>query len=514
MVQGSHLAWDSQAILATELGPVHLDVDRSFLTSVVKYNNIPCIASRSTMQFGVGGMDAVTTPLLQQNGAGSIIARIERLPIGWWQIQARLIVGTATFFDAFDVLAIATTIPVLMHTWNLSQASIGPIISAAFIGQLLGAFLFGWVAEKYGRMQALTASVLVFSIMSAVCACAWDAPSLTTFRFLQGIGLGGEVPIAASYINEISRAHNRGRFFILYELTFSLGLALTGVIAAFIVPWLGWRAMFAVGAVPALLALVLRRALPESPRWLAEQGRLTEADAVMTGIEKTYLDRGTVLPPPVLLPTSPPREKKTHLSELFRTPYLRRTLGVWGLWFCAYFSYYGLATWLPTIYRSVFDLDLRTAYLLGSASAIIGFVGHLLCALFIDRVGRRIWFSAAFLLGFLGFIALWLLGKPSVPVLFFFITSTNLFLNTTNVALYLYTPEIYPTRLRAIGASLASAWLRIASAVGPILVGLVMAGYGLPEVFLMFGGTTLVGGVIAMFFTIETRERVLEEISQ
>src|SRR5258708_18341 len=459
-------------------------------------------------------LEAVTIPLVQQNSAGAIIARIERLPTGWWQIRARLIVGTATFFDAFDVLAIATTIPVLMHTWNLSQASIGPIISAAFIGQLLGAFLFGWIAERYGRMPALTVSVLVFSIMSGACACAWDVPSLTTFRFLQGIGLGGEVPIAASYINEISRAHNRGRFFILYELTFSFGLALTGVIAAFVVPWFGWRAMFVIGAVPAMLALVLRRALPESRRWLAEQGRLAEADAVMNAIEKVYRDRGTALPLPVLLPTSSPRESKTRLSELFRTPYLRRTLGVWGLWFCAYFTYYGLATWLPTIYRSVFNLDLQTAYLLGSASTVISFVGHLLCALFIDRVGRRVWFSLAFLLGFFGFTALWLLGKPSVPVLFVFITSTSLFLNSTNVALYLYTPEIYPTRLRAIGVSLASAWLRIASAIGPILVGLVMAAYGLPEVFLMFGCMTLFGSVIPLFSTTQTKAPVLHDISR
>src|SRR5262249_25736601 len=194
-----------------------------------------------------------------------IVARIERLPVGWWQIRARLVVGTATFFDGFDVLAIATVIPILIQQWHLSPANVGPIISAAFIGQFVGAFLFGWIAEKIGRMPALTASILVFSIMSAICAFAWDAPSLAAFRFLQGIGLGGEVPIAASYINEISRAHHRGRFFILYELTFSVGLAMTGVIAAFIVPWLGWRAMFAVGAIPALLALVLRRALPESP---------------------------------------------------------------------------------------------------------------------------------------------------------------------------------------------------------------------------------------------------------
>jgi putative MFS transporter len=258
-------------------------------------------------------LDAVTIPPVDEDNAGAIIARIERLPTGWWQIRARLIVGTATFFDAFDVLAIATAIPVLIHSWNLSQASIGPIISAAFIGQLLGAFLFGWIAEKHGRMPALTLSVLIFGIMSAACACAWDVTSLTSFRFLQGIGLGGEVPIAASYINEISRAHNRGRFFILYELTFSFGLALTGVIAAFVVPWFGWRAMFVLGAVPALLALWLRRALPESPRWLAEQGRLEEANTVMKGIETIYQDRGTTLPPPVVIPAPSPRQTKTQL---------------------------------------------------------------------------------------------------------------------------------------------------------------------------------------------------------
>ena len=161
----------------------------------------------------------------------NVVARIERLPTSWWHVKTRIIVGVATFFDAFDAIAIATVLPVLVPMWKLTPPDIGFMISAGYVGQLIGALLFGWIGERYGRMPAMIGSIATFAVMSFVCAFAWDYNSLLWFRTLQGIGLGGEVPVAAVYISELTRAKHRGRFVLLYELVFPIGLVAVSLIA-------------------------------------------------------------------------------------------------------------------------------------------------------------------------------------------------------------------------------------------------------------------------------------------
>src|ERR1700682_235909 len=222
---------------------------------------------------GEGDMDAVGS----RSSADQIVGRLGRPPPSWWQVQTRIIVGVATFFDAFDALAIASILPVIVPLWKLGPQQIGLMISAGFAGQLLGALFFGWVAERYGRMTAMIWSIALFAVMSLVCAFAWDYNSLLVFRTIQGIGLGGEVPVAAVFISELARAQGRGRFVLLYELVFPIGLVMAALVGLWVVPHLGWQYMFVIGALPGFLALVLRRLLPESPRWLAVRGRHAEA---------------------------------------------------------------------------------------------------------------------------------------------------------------------------------------------------------------------------------------------
>src|SRR5580692_5643277 len=203
-----------------------------------------------------------------------VVARIERLPVSWWHVKTRIIIGTATFFDAFDSLAIASVLPALVPMWKLTPPQIGLLISSGFLGQLLGALFFGWIAERYGRITGMVWSIATFALMSLVCALAWNYESFFVFRLIQGFGLGGEVPIAAVYISELARSNVRGRFVMLYELIFPVGIVAASVLGLWVVPKLGWQYMFLVGGIPAVLVLFLRRVLPESPRWLASAGRL------------------------------------------------------------------------------------------------------------------------------------------------------------------------------------------------------------------------------------------------
>ena len=455
----------------------------------------------------------------QAAAVDDIVARLERLPTSWWQVKARIIVGVATFFDAFDALAIATVLPVIVPLWKLAPQQIGFMISAGFVGQLIGALLFGWVAERYGRMTAMIWSIALFAVMSLVCAFAWDYNSLLVFRTIQGIGLGGEVPVAAVFISELARAKGRGRFVLLYELVFPIGLVSASLVGLWVVPHFGWQWMFVIGALPAFLALVLRWLLPESPRWLAVRGHTAEAQAAMTLIEReTEKATGKPLPPPQ--PVVSTLDKPASLADLFGPLYLRRTLVVWVIWFAAYFVNYGLSIWLPTVYRTVFQLPLDVSLRYGLITQAVGLLGTLVCALTIDYVGRRLWFAVSFAAGAIALAALAMAPAPSAQQVLVSMTIAYLFVSTINIGVYLYTPELYPTRVRALGVGTATAWLRFASIIGPIVVGQMIGARltpaqipDLPKVFLAFAAVAAVAAVITALFAVETKGRVLEEAS-
>jgi putative MFS transporter len=447
------------------------------------------------------------------NYADTVVARIERLPTSWWQIRTRIIVGVATFFDAFDSLAIATVLPVLVPMWKLSGQDVGFLISAGFVGQLLGALLFGWVAERYGRMPAMIWSIATFAVMSFVCAFAWDYNSFLIFRTLQGVGLGGEVPVAAAYISELTKAKGRGRFVLLYELVFPVGLVAAALAGRWIVPHFGWHYMFLIGALPAVLALVLRVLLPESPRWLAVHGRRREAEEAIALIEReTEKATGKPLPPPQVVVHT--KERRASWADLFGPQYLQRTLVVWLMWFAAYLVNYGLSTWMPTVYTRLYRVPLETALQYSLITTVVGLVGATICALVVDYLGRRLMFTVAFAGAAGGLIVLGLLGAQTADQVLLFISISYFFASAINLGVYLYTPELYPTRTRALAVGTASAWLRLASIIGPIVVGWSALSTGwLTQVFIGFGLVALFAAVVTALFAVETKGRVLEEVS-
>ena len=442
-----------------------------------------------------------------------IAARIERLPLSPWHLKLRIIMGIALFFDAFDALAIAYVLPVLIGMWKLAPGQIGLLIAAGFAGQLVGAIVFGWLAERIGRIPAAVWTIGIFSVFSIVCAFAWSYPSMLVFRFIQGLGLGGEVPIAAAYIGEIAKADRRGRFFLLYQVVFAIGLAAVAVAATWVVPTLGWQWMFYIGAVPAVIALILRRMLPESPRWLASRGRLEDADRTLRSIEdEVSRTSGKSLPPlPADIP--PISRSRARWAELFTTTYARRTFAVWVMWFCSYLVTYGIAGWLPTVYRTVFKLPVQQSLQYTMVTPVVGVVAALACAFFIDYTGRKAWFGVAFLLGSIPLFVLSFGAAGSAYNVMILSTLSWFFITTISLGLYLYSAEIYPTRVRALGTGTGTAWLRFASIIGPFVVGLILPAGGLGGVFLMFAIASLVGGIVTLAFGIETRGRVLEQLS-
>lgn len=452
--------------------------------------------------------------------ASLLLARMERIPFSRWHTRARVVMGSATFLDAFDALSLAFVLPILVRLWQLSPMEVGWLIAASYIGQLLGALIFSRLAETYGRVPSAAAATAIMSIMSLGCALVGSFPLLFVCRLVQGIGVGGEMPVAAAYISELSRAKGRGRFFMLYEMIFPIGLMATGQIGTVLIPLLGWKILFLLGGIPGLILTVLLLRLPESPRWLVAQGRLDDAEAIIREVEASARRKYPDLPD-VELPRQEPdaapaaaafKPVKSRWSELLSPLYRGRTLIAWMLWASAFFVANGLNNWMPTLYHTVYALDLPDALRAASLTNVAQVAILLACAFCIDRVGRRRWAVAAFLIGGLLLAALAMRGSSSLVVVIILATMAYGIIGSINAVLYLYTPEIYPTRMRAIGTGLATSWLRLASAVGPTLVGLMVSKQGIASVFLMFA-VVAVFGALAASRMIETRDRQLEDIA-
>ena len=442
-----------------------------------------------------------------------LVARLERIPVTPRLMLIRVVVGIATFFDAYTVLAIAFALPQLVSDWKLSPTEVGFIISAGYVGQLFGAVVFGSLAEKYGRLKILFITIMLFVSMDIACLFAWSGASMMAFRFFQGIGTGGEVPVASAYISEFIGAEKRGRFFLLYEVIFPIGLMFAGMAGFFLVPIYGWKAMFAVGLVPSILTIPLRWFMPESPRWLASKNRIAEADAVIKILENDATRRGMPLPEPVVRPITEKSTARSDWRELFRGIYLKRTLMIWALWVCGYTVNNGMVTWLPTLYNQMFKVPLQTSLAYGWITSGVGVIASIICALMIDKVGRKPWYAAAFLGAIVPLLTLTWLGATSAIEVLVLATATYAILQTVTFSLYLYSVELYPTRLRAVGTGLGSAWLRAGSAIGPLMVGFIVGDFGIRYVFAAFAAISLVGGLVILLIGIETRGRVLEELS-
>jgi putative MFS transporter len=440
-----------------------------------------------------------------------LIQRMESVPFSPWHTWARIWMGSATFFDAFSALTIAFVLPALIGLWKLSPGQIGTMISVGYVGQIFGALFFGWLAERIGRTKAVACAMALDGVMSLCCAFfAGSFVQLAVFRTIQGCGLGGEVPVAAAYINELCHAQGRGRFVMLYESVFGIGILGAALCGIALVPGFGWQSMFVVGGVPALVIAYMVYRLPESPRWLIGKGRLDQAEAIVARVEASTPRRREV--PVAKIAASAGATEQTRWREVLSPFYRFRTFIVWALWATTYFVYYGVGTWLPSIYRTVYHLSVKSSLRYGSIANVLVVVIGIIAALLVDKLGRKLWLGGAFLVSAALLLTLALLGAKTAASVVVFGSLAFAVLGSNATLLYLYTPEIYPTRMRAAGTGLATSWLRVASAVGPFLVGYIIKGHGIVAVFFTFVAVLVIGAIATLGAT-ETRRRQLEELN-
>jgi MFS transporter, putative metabolite:H+ symporter len=447
-----------------------------------------------------------------QERADIIAARVENLPSSRWHTQVRLLLGTAIFFDSWDIVLIGYVMPTLVGQWHLTPAQVGWIISSGFLGQFFGAVTFGFLGERFGRTGTLKWTLLLLSIGGIAGGFSTSVAWLMCSRFIQGLGIGGELPLGATYVNEVAKAKSRGVFVMLFQLIAPISTGLTSLIAVWVVGHLGWQWMFFIGSVPVLLTIPMRWIVPESPRWLARQGRLAEADAVMSSLEARVAASSRQPIPP--LPAVIPHEvtEKSDWRGLFRRRYLGRTLVVWAIWSTSLTVGYGLATWLPTIFRTIYKLPIKDALLFGSAGNLLHMVATIGGIAVVDRWGRRPVFIGSFAMSSAALIALWALSGSASPAAVMVLAGIGgSMMAVPQVVMWVYAPEVYPTRMRALGTGFGSSVGRLGNALIPLAIGYLLPLTGVNGVFALFSGLAIFGTVIVVFFALERKGMVLEE---
>ena len=438
-----------------------------------------------------------------------VLERLEALPLGRFHYKLLLVTGLGWLFDSMDTGLIAFILPVLAKEWGLAPGQMGLIGSIGLIGMALGAVVSGTIADRIGRKKVFTITVLLYSIASAFCALSWNYQSLLVFRFLVGFGLGGELPVAATLVSEYAPSRVRGRFIVLLESFWGLGWIAAACIAYFFIPLYGWRMAFLIGALPALYVCLIRMHMPESVRYLLAHGRVGEARKIVVSLERQL---HVPVAPFVSEKETVPVVAKASFRELWKKPFASRTIMLWLVWFGINFSYYGIFMWLPSlVFQQGFTVVKTFEYVLIMTLAQLP--GYYCAAWLVDKIGRKYTLSA-FLL-FSG-VASYFFGHASTAAALMMWGSVMSFFNLGAWGvLYTYTPEQYPTAIRALGSGWAAGFGRFGGMAAPMMVGALLArSFGFASVFYMFALVFAAVAVIVMSLGVESKQKDLERISE
>lgn len=416
---------------------------------------------------------------------------------------------TAGFmFDLFDLQILAFIAPRLLKEWNLTPPVLGTIISAAFLGMLVGTYIFGTVSDYIGRRPGFQITVGIFAVFSGLCAAAQNVFQLVALRFCVGLGTGGFIPVDTAVLAEYMPARKRGQMIALAAIGIPLGGLLAAWVASIVIPNLGWRALFLVGVVPAIMILVFRWFVPETPRFLLSKGRLAEAERsarwIADGAEPPAAVSGETV-----TATAKPAPTPSPIPELFSPTYRRRTVLAWSIWFGWNFSYFGLILWLPTLLGQYLKVPAATVFTYIMGFQVSGIVGRLVMLSLVDRVGRRPIIIGCGVCA--GALLLVFGAQTEMTWLIVFGYALAFFHDGGFSGVAPYTPELYPTHARSTGVGWANGAGRIGATIAPIVVGFLIAAEGTYAVFVVFAAAYFAVALIVVLIGVETKGKLLEE---
>ncbi len=423
---------------------------------------------------------------------------IERIGSGRFQRRLLLVNGLTWAADAMEVLIIGFLIPPVMAQFKIGRPQAALIGSATFAGMFLGAWLWGLIADRIGRRSIFLSTVLQTALFGTLAAFSPNLTILLILRFLTGTAMGGTLPVDYSIMAEYLPTKDRGRYLIYLESFWALGTIVAALLAWAFIPnfTYGWRLLVGVSALLGLLGYWIRRSVPESPRYLLVHGRANEARQVLQTVARIN-ERD------VEIGELQADAGKAGSGSIWQPTLLRRTLMLSIMWFGLSLGYYGIFTWLPSIFlQSGFTFIAKYTYPLQLLLALAQVPGYVLAAFLIDRWGRKPTL-VAYLAG--GTLFSFVFAAATTPVLF---VVASMFLSFMLLgawgALYVFTPELFPTEVRATGVGWASAMARVAGIAAPF-IGARLSGNNLPGALAVYAAFFVLALVATIFVGRDTR---------
>lgn len=472
----------------------------------------------------MGGVPEELRAARSEEGAATVsgpffAARLDRIPFFRFHIRLLAIGGLAYVFDAMDVAVVAFVLPVLKTQWHLSDTHVGFLAAGASIGGIAGASLGGWLGDIVGRRSVMIWALAVYSV--ATFASAWTSSweAFFLWRVVAGVGTSAESAIVAPFLSEFAAPAFRGRYIGVLVSLFSVGFLTAAALSYVVIPLepTAWRYALVITALPIGMLPWWRRSLPESPRWLASNGRAEEAERVTARIEDEYRGRHGPLSSPVLPRTGSATALPQAafpvmvISRLFSRPLARAMSMALLAWFSIGYAYYAFFTWMPSMLVAR-GSDLNGSYAFAIVIYAAQIPGYLTAAMLNDFIGRRAVTAGYMLLGALS--AGCLAAATGDPAVLAGACCMSFFMNGTYAGIYAYTPELFPTEARATAHGLALACSRIAAAISPIAVGYVYPKLGFVGVFGVSSAILACGALAVIVLGVATHNISLERISK
>lgn len=391
---------------------------------------------------------------------------------------------------------VSGTLTLIKSDLNLTNQQAGVILSSWSFGMLIGAFLFGFIADRIGRRYSLQVTMLLIGVFTSLSSAASGLVDLSFYRIVAGAANAGYMVVASTLMSEYAPAMSRGRYIAVLESSWALGWLLSLVLARVIAPLYGWRQVFLSALVALPLTLVFYFMIPESLRFLVMRGRVEEAKRLSEKLG---------------MPLPPPSSKTGSLSEILRPPYLQRTIMLWIHWFAIALTYWGIFLWLPDILKSK-GLDYAKSLEFAIIITLAQIPGYISAAYLVEKVGRKPVLAGYMFLAGVSSVGVFLAGSQTDLLVWGSLVSM-FNLGAWGIT-YAYTPELYPTRLRGTGSGWANSFGRIGGIVGPYIAGALIQTFNDPLVpFTVFAAMHLVSATVVYLLGVETKGLELEEIS-
>ncbi len=432
--------------------------------------------------------------------------RLDRLPVSRFHYRAFSIIAVGMFFDGFIVYIGAPVLGALVSAQFADLGQVPHFISWTFVGMMIGALFIGFIGDRLGRRIAYSFNLVLFGGASLAAAAAPTMDWLIAARFVMGLGLGAELIVGYSLLTEFVPPSSRGRWMSFMCLVVVLGFPAASLASLTIIAGLGWRPMFVIGGVGALLAAYMRRNLPESPRWLESKGRFAEAEEVLRTIEKEVSSAGGHLGPVVPAPPVAPRT----FASLFGPDILPRLVVGCVTMITTNTLLFGFVTWLPVFFgQQGLNLTRSLAYTMVLAvGAVVGCLAGVLCA---DRFSRKRTLIGASIVTIASGTLYPYMDQATLLLPVAFILMIGIYTLTTLV-FAIYTPELFPTEIRLRGSGFCHGAGRAATIVSPFIVLALFSSSGIGGVLALMIGLLVVQIVVVGIWGIETNQRSLEEI--